>query len=140
MKKSVTVVEWLYKQIYNEYKISIHDGIMEQAKEMEKQQGYSEEDLKEAFKQAQLCTVKADGVYFKYENFEQYYNETFNKKQVNYDTSFKRWEANALLISKAPEMLEMLVKSLEITNNVIHPKIDHFRNSLRELIKEATEL
>jgi hypothetical protein len=33
-----TAVEWLYKQIYNEYKISIHDSIMEQAKEMEKQQ------------------------------------------------------------------------------------------------------
>ena len=33
-----TAVEWLYKQIYNEYKISIHDGIMEQAKEMFEQQ------------------------------------------------------------------------------------------------------
>jgi hypothetical protein len=37
MKKQ-TAVEWLYKQIYIEYKISIHDGIMEQAKEMFEQQ------------------------------------------------------------------------------------------------------
>jgi hypothetical protein len=33
---------------------------------------YSEEEVEEIFKQAQLCTVKADGVYFKYETFEQF--------------------------------------------------------------------
>jgi hypothetical protein len=36
---------------------------------------YSEEEVEEIFKQAQLCAVKADGVYFKYENFEQFKNK-----------------------------------------------------------------
>jgi hypothetical protein len=38
----------------------------------QKEQMYSEEEVKEIFKQAQLCVVKADGVYFKYETFEQF--------------------------------------------------------------------
>jgi hypothetical protein len=33
---------------------------------------YSEEEVEEIFKQAQLCAVKSDGVYFKYETFEQF--------------------------------------------------------------------
>jgi hypothetical protein len=48
--------------------------------------------------------------------------------------------ANALLISKAPEMLEMLERFLEITSSFNHPKIDHLRGSARQLIKEATTI
>jgi hypothetical protein len=33
---------------------------------------YSEEEVEKIFKQAQLCAVKSDGVYFKYETFEQF--------------------------------------------------------------------
>jgi len=36
---------------------------------------YSEEEVEEIFKQAQLCAVKADGVYFKYETFEKLKNK-----------------------------------------------------------------
>jgi len=44
------------------------------------------------------------------------------------------WEANALLISKAPEMLEMLRACQKVvTNKVIYDEIE-------QLIKDATEL
>jgi hypothetical protein len=134
MKK--TAVEWLLNEISSTTILDKEDiKLFEQAKEMEKQHmksiwSASDKNMHRQFSSSAYKPI----------SFEEYYNETFNKKQVNYDTSFNKWEVNALLISKAPEMLEMLVKSLEITNNVIHPKIDHFRNSLRELIKEATEL
>ena len=49
---------------------TLHD-LLEQANAM------FEEQVEKTFKQAQECAVKADGVYFKYESFEQYYNETF---------------------------------------------------------------
>ena len=51
-------------------------------------------------------------------------------------------EANALLISKAPEMLEMLKIYLADLNNII-PQSDAQRNRIQDveqLIKEATEL
>ena len=53
------------------------------------------------------------------------------------DYSFEVAEANAKLISKAPEMLEML-KRCEVR---IEPKDIHISllNDLRELIKPATE-
>lgn len=41
----------------------------------QKEQMYSDEEVEEIFKQAQLCVVKADGVYFKYETFEQFKNK-----------------------------------------------------------------
>ena len=48
-------------------------------------------------------------------------------------------KANALLISKAPEMLEMLNRFMEITRELNHPRLDHLRWSANKLIKEATE-
>lgn len=51
-------------------------------------------------------------------------------------------KANALLISKAPEMLEMLQIYLADLNNIIPPS-DAQRNRIQDveqLIKEATEL
>lgn len=47
---------------------------------------------------------------------------------------------NALLISKAPELLEALKELLDITSQFSHPKIDWIRGNARNLIKEATEL
>jgi hypothetical protein len=49
--------------------------------------------------------------------------------------SDKEFESNALLISKAPEMLEMLKKTLDNSDvpNVIY-------DEAKQLIKEATEL
>jgi hypothetical protein len=62
-------VEWL---------IDFIDG-----RELQQQQNsYSEEEVEEIFKQAQLCAVKSDGVYFKYETFEQ-----FKKKQNETNSS-----------------------------------------------------
>jgi hypothetical protein len=50
--------------------------------------------------------------------------------------TIKKWEANCLLISKAPEMLEML-QSLENDNGSI-PEL--MWNKIKQLIKEATEI
>ena len=47
------------------------EPLFEQAKQMEKEQEA------EIFKEAQICAVKHDGVYFKYESIEDYYNETY---------------------------------------------------------------
>lgn len=52
-------------------------------------------------------------------------------------TSSKEDKANALLISKAPEMLEMLKKCKIMCD---HLNIHHVSNELNALIKEATEL
>lgn len=46
-------------------------------------------------------------------------------------------KANALLISKAPEMLEMLKKCKEAFENLNQPFIS---SDIEQLIKEATEL
>jgi hypothetical protein len=50
--------------------------------------------------------------------------------------TIEKWEANALLISKAPEMLEML-QSLENDNGSI-PEL--MWNKIKQLIKEATTI
>jgi len=50
---------------------------IQQAKEMEKEQ---EADI---FKEAQICAVKHDGVYFKYESIEDYYKS----KEVEVESS-----------------------------------------------------
>ena len=53
--------------------------------------------------------------------------------------SQKNWEANALLISKAPEMLEML---LRLIDRMEENDLGNFHSvkMAKELIKEATEL
>jgi|694.fasta_scaffold04184_36 hypothetical protein len=51
--------------------------IRDQAKQMEKEQ---EADI---FKEAQICAVKHDGVYFKYESIEDYYKS----KEVEVESS-----------------------------------------------------
>jgi hypothetical protein len=47
----MTAVEWLEEQlpIYGYNVVKAYPELLEQAKEMEKQQGYSEEDVKNAF-------------------------------------------------------------------------------------------
>jgi len=51
--------------------------IRDQAKQMEKEQ---EADI---FKEAQICAVKHDGIYFKYESIEDYYKS----KEVEVESS-----------------------------------------------------
>ena len=63
----------------------------------------------------------------------------FEGKNFN-DPIEKEAKANALLISKTPEMLEMLNRFMEITRELNHPRLDHLRGSANRLIKEATEL
>lgn len=71
-----TAVEWFAEKVGHNSLISLveYNELFEQAKAMEKEQ------MGKIFKQAQECAVKADGVYFKYESFEQYYNETFKSE------------------------------------------------------------
>jgi hypothetical protein len=51
-------------------------------------------------------------------------------------------EANALLISKAPEMLEMLIEFVNMFEGVLNEGTPSFllHESTKQLIKEATEL
>jgi len=52
-------------------------------------------------------------------------------------------EANALLISKAPEMLKMLKETFQLTDKIQMPtefEIAQIRNKLFNLIKEATTI
>ena len=46
-------------------------------------------------------------------------------------------KANALLISKAPEMLEMLQSLLNESEDIVHSEI---KKDIEKLIKEATEI
>ena len=49
----MTAVEWLANELYEKFQLRgdgiLYDEILNQAKEMEKQQGYSQEDVKNAF-------------------------------------------------------------------------------------------
>jgi hypothetical protein len=72
--------------------------------------------------------------------------------QENGIRNSNEWKANALLISKAPEMLEMLekfVKAIEAEEIIIKENFDNdgyencgnrLYNEFKQLIKEATEL
>lgn len=79
----------------------------------------------------------------KYNNVSSNYNEIAFLKS---DTPNKERRANALLISKAPEMLEMLQKIYAILEDLWHEdeSNDIFdlldAEELDNLIKEATEL
>jgi len=66
MKK--TAVEWLREKLWVEFGFAFSDNILEQAKEMEKEQ-------------MALCYKVGviDGNNGEVLNFEQYYNKTFNK-------------------------------------------------------------
>jgi hypothetical protein len=67
----MTAVEWLFKQldISQGYETAIE--MLEQAKEMEKQ------EIERAFNESRLTHPM---IGFKHETFEQYYNETFKTK------------------------------------------------------------
>ena len=66
----------------------------------------------------------------------------FGDFRLQYNDLITQIQANALLISKAPEMLEMLKIYLADLNNIIPPS-DAQRNRIQDveqLIKEATEI
>jgi hypothetical protein len=71
MQKKQSAVELLEQQLKERYSLMNSEPLFEQAKQMEKEQEA------EIFKEAQICAVKHDGVYFKYESIEDYYNETY---------------------------------------------------------------
>ena len=59
-KMKQTAVEWLYETLWKQTDFSLPNNILEQAKEMEKQQqGYSEEEVIELLQKA--LTHKDDG-------------------------------------------------------------------------------
>ena len=78
-----TAVEWLIEQIKNvpkESDVWLWNSIFEQAKEMEKQQqAYSEEDLKEAFKQSRQYFIFQKDMPPLYKNFEEWFEQFKNK-------------------------------------------------------------
>ena len=75
MEKKQSSIEWLENEIdfilktysYNSQDFHLNKAF-EQAKAMRK------EECTEIFKEAQECAVKQDGVYFKYNSIEDYYN------------------------------------------------------------------
>jgi hypothetical protein len=77
MEKKQTAVEWLEWQINLGLSERGLISAIKQAKQMEKEQEA------EIFKEAQICAVKHDGVYFKYESIEDYYKS----KEVEVESS-----------------------------------------------------
>ena len=75
------------------------------------------------------------------ENIQQIVNSLIDKKAKENNTidlnAYAIGALDALLISKAPEMLEMLKKCKIMCE---HLNIHHVSNELNTLIKEATEL
>ena len=67
MENKQTAVELLEQQLKERYSLMNSEPLFDQAKQMEKEQEA------EIFKEAQICAVKHDGVYFKYESIEDYY-------------------------------------------------------------------
>jgi hypothetical protein len=72
-----TAVEWLEWQINLGLSERGLISAIKEAKQMEKEQEA------EIFKEAQICAVKHDGVYFKYESIEDYYKS----KEVEVESS-----------------------------------------------------
>jgi Holliday junction resolvase len=61
----------------------------------------------------------------------------FGIAQENGHRNSNEWDANALLISKAPEMLEMLI---EIKNQIEDGRNYITKEDIEQLIKQATEI
>ena len=74
----MTSIEWLVKELYTEMNMSgdgrVLDEILEEAKEMHKQ------EMAETFKQSRQALIFEKDMPPVYENFEQYYQETFVSK------------------------------------------------------------
>lgn len=63
-------------------------------------------------------------------------NENHNQNfYIEFDS--EEIKANALLISKAPEMFEMLQNMLNESDDLVHSEI---KKDIEQLLKEATEL
>lgn len=71
-------------------------------------------------------------------------DEEYNLFQLKeYDYSIKEEEYNAQLISKAPELLEMLQKILLMTetcNGTFEDFRERYNIEIKQLIKEATDI
>jgi hypothetical protein len=77
----MTAVEWFIEQLFELRNPTLNQiEIIEQAKEMEKQkQGYTEDDLREAFKQSRQVLIFEKDMPPVYESFEDWFEE-FKKK------------------------------------------------------------
>ena len=74
MNKQQTAVEWLINEIdhhYPQINIRWKESMIDQAKAMEKEQ------QEETFKQSRTAKIFEPGMPPVWENFEQYYNETY---------------------------------------------------------------
>ena len=67
----MTAVEWLYETLWKQTDFSLPNNILEQAKEMEKQQ------IIDAYKEGCFDSVLDESTDLS--RAKQYYNETFNK-------------------------------------------------------------
>ena len=83
---------------------------------------------------------KSNNIFFGKELISTAYHRNGYKKDMygNYEKC-EGSEANALLISKAPEMFEMLEK-WSILNPEHYKDLAGFINETKQLLKEATEL
>jgi hypothetical protein len=63
----------------------------------------------------------------------------YKKQDIGRDLSDEELRANALLISKAPEMLEMLQEYISAISEIT-PQQKKYSEKVKQLIKEATEL
>ena len=67
----MTAVEWLYEKIWKEFNFSFSNNILEQAKEMEKQQ------IINAYHRGYANSISVPNKGY---NPEKYYNETFKNR------------------------------------------------------------
>lgn len=70
-----TAVEWLVEKLITEFRFSFSDNILEQAKEMEKQQII--DAYESGIEEGKMRELSEEYTLDRSANAEQYYNETF---------------------------------------------------------------
>jgi hypothetical protein len=70
-----TAVEWLVEELKGVYESDYLNKLVEQAKEMEKEQH------QETFKQSRSANIFKENMTPAWESWEQYYNETFKQQE-----------------------------------------------------------
>ena len=77
-----TAVEWLREKLWKEFNFSFSDNILEQAKEMEKEQKYTEEDIRESIRRTitYLATLSETGKFHSGNIIEESIIQSLNKQ------------------------------------------------------------
>jgi len=83
------------------------------------------------------CCLKTTPHFVFSENGETTICIPIKKQEMSQDLSDEQFRSNALLISKAPEMLEFIVSLLSESEDIVH---DEIKKQAKQLIEEATKI